>query len=295
MHALKRLLGTHELRYTARQFAVFRIVFGAYLVIHLAMLIPYGPELFGASGLIPSPALQPTYRFFPNILTVLDSPLGTQLFLVALTGLAASLTCGWQRPWAAFLLWYGWACLFNRNNFIGNPGLPSVGWLLLACSLIPTGEPYALGAHQRDDWKMPATIFWGAWGIMALGYTVSGIHKLGSPSWADGTAIYHLLDNPLARDSALRAWLLKSPPWVTQAMSYGSLTLELLFLPLAIWRRTRPIAWVAMVLMHLGIVSLISFADLTAGVLMIHFFAFDTRWLMGLPSISARAAVGQSQ
>ena len=31
-------------------------------------------------------------------------------------------------------------------------------------------------------------------------------------------------------------------------------------------------------LMHLGILSLVSFADLTFGMLMVHFFTFDPRW-----------------
>jgi hypothetical protein len=32
----------------------------------------------------------------------------------------------------AFILWYQWACLLNINVFISNPGIPYVGWLLLA-------------------------------------------------------------------------------------------------------------------------------------------------------------------
>jgi hypothetical protein len=284
MRALTHFVGLHGAPCTARQFAAFRIVLGVYLAVHLVMLVPYGPELFGASGVVPDPSLQPTYPVFPNLLAVVDSPEATQAFLAALTALALALACGWRRPWVAVLLWYGWACLFNRNNFIGNPGLPSVGWLLLACAVVPPGEPYAWGAPERPNWRMPVVLVWGAWGIMALGYTLSGVHKLGAPSWADGTAIHHLLGNPLARHTPLRIWLLASPPWATTAMSYSALALEVLFLPLAICRWTRPMAWGAMVLMHLGIVTLISFADLTAGVLMLHLFTFDAAWLRLAPS-----------
>jgi hypothetical protein len=49
-------------------------------------------------------------------------------------------------------------------------------------------------------------------------------------------------------------------------------------LPLAVWRWTRPLIWFAMVVMHLGIMTLVSFADLSAGMLMLHFFTWDSRW-----------------
>jgi hypothetical protein len=41
---------------------------------------------------------------------------------------------------------------------------------------------------------------------------------------------------------------------------------------------TRPLMWLAMVGMHIGILALVSFADLSAGMLMLHFFTFDSRW-----------------
>ena len=39
---------------------------------------------------------------------------------------------------------------------------------------------------------------------MAVGYTFSGVTKLPSPSWRDGTALARILDNPLARPGPLR-------------------------------------------------------------------------------------------
>jgi predicted DCC family thiol-disulfide oxidoreductase YuxK len=178
----------------------------------------------------------------------------------------------------AVLLWYGWACLFNRNIFIGNPGLPMVGWLLLACALIPPGEPLSF-EQKNPEWKMPSALFWGAWALMAVGYTVSGIHKLGSPSWVNGTAILRLLENPLARDVPWREWILEGPSVFPRLMAYSSLVMEVFFLPLAIFRFTRPWIWLGMVSMHLGILTMVNFADLTTGVLMLHLFTFDPRWI----------------
>jgi hypothetical protein len=264
--------------YSSSQFASFRILFGIYLLIHFAMLLPYGPELWSNEGVLPRASLNFTYPAFFNLLNLFDSPLGVQVFISGLIFLAILFATGYKRQLIALLLWYGWACLFNRNNLISNPGIPFVGWLLLVCAVVPAGEP-AWISEKKKDWEMPAIIYYGAWVIMSIGYCISGIDKLGSPSWIDGTAMYHLLNNPLARDSFFRDFLLLMPMWVFKMMTWISLGLELVFLPFAIFQRTRSWAWFGMVGMHLGILLIVDFADLTFGMLMIHFFTFQRGWL----------------
>lgn len=293
MSALKRLIGLDGFRYTYFQFLIFRSVLGCYLFVHFVMLIPYAPELFSYQGLIPDPSLFPTYRIFPNLLSFFDSPLSAQIFVSVLTLLSVFLLIGWKQNWVAFFLWYGWACLFNRNIFIGNPGLPFVGWILLALTLIPERKvkEKVTGLKGDSAWEFPPGLFWGAWLIMSFGYTLSGIHKLSSPSWVDGTAIAKLLENPLARDVPWREWLMSAPTWVTRGLTYGSLILEISFLPFSIYRVTRPWVWTAMIGMHLGILTLVSFADLTLGVLLIHAMTFDSRWLAPTPRKKPRELV----
>ena len=189
-----------------------------------------------------------------------------------------------------FWLWYGWACLFHRNNLISNPGIPFVGWLLLANALVPLGEPFCLGKKTDSAWKMPAILFYGAWLIAGLAYLASGIDKLGSPSWLDGSAILHLLHNPLARD-CLREFLLALPPSLISFLTWGTLALEIGFVVLCIFRKARMWAWVLIMLMHLGILSLVSFADLTFGMMMIHFFTFDPNWFWQRPREGANKVV----
>jgi len=161
---------------------------------------------------------------------------------------------------------------------ISNPGIPFVGWLLLANALVPIGEPFCLGKKTDAGWKMPGILFYGAWLIAGLAYLASGIDKLGSPSWLDGSAILHLLHNPLARDWACREFLLTLSPSLISWLTWGTLALEIGFVVLCIFRKARALAWMLIMSMHLGILSLVSFADLTFGMLMIHFFTFDPRW-----------------
>lgn len=265
--------------YSPYQFSFFRIILGTYLVIHFAMLLPYASEIWSSMGLLPNAALNLTHGFFPNILNLFDSSFAVTALVAFLLLCAILFLLGIQRPFVSLLLWYGWVCLFDRNNLISNPGLPFIGWILLCCAVIPVGEPLTLLASKKEDWEFPRWLFLGAWTIMSISYTLSGIDKLNSPSWWDGNAIVHLLHNPLARDWGLRTFFLALPTGILQVMTWGILLIEVSFLPLALWNKTRPWIWLAMIGMHLGILLIVDFADLTMGMLMIHWFTFDASWL----------------
>jgi predicted DCC family thiol-disulfide oxidoreductase YuxK len=126
---------------------------------------------------------------------------------------------------------------------------------------------------------MPPAIFAAAWIVMALAYSYSGYTKLVSPSWRDGTALSRMLDNPLARPGWLRETMLLLPPWFLHLGTWAALFLELSFAPLALLRRLRPWLWGAMLLMHLSLIALVNFADLSLGMVMVHLFTFDPGWI----------------
>jgi predicted DCC family thiol-disulfide oxidoreductase YuxK len=266
--------------YSPYQFSFFRIILGVYLFIHFTSLIPYAAEIWSSNGIFPNPAVNLTYGFFPNILYYISSPVGVTIFLSVLSILSVFFMIGLKRPLVSILLWYSWVCLFDRNNLINNPGIPFIGWILLSCAVIPTGEPLSLSKPKTNTkWEMPPILFIGAWVIMSVGYSISGFDKFQSPSWRDGTAIFHLLENPLARDWWLREFMLSLPMLVLKLKTWISLFLEMAFLPLAIWGVTRKWIWLALIVMHCGILMIVDFADLTIGVLMIHWFTFDGAWL----------------
>ncbi len=251
----------------------FRIVLGIYLLVHFLMLTPYAGELFSDSGIFADPSLLPSYGFFPNPLFSFGTELFAQLFLVGLALLSALLVAGMRTRVVALALWFGWAALLSRAPFIANPSIPFVGLLLLGLAALPS------------DWsstqaRSASMLLWrGVWVLLAVSYSVSGVHKLGSPSWVDGSALAELTQNPLARDYFITSFLASSPLWMTGLMTWGSLALEILFAPLALFSRIRPWVWLAMVGMHLGILAVVSFADLTAGMLLVHLFVFDGRWI----------------
>lgn len=268
--------------WTHGQFSIYKVVFGLYLLQHFLFLLPWGGELFSSAGVLPDGSMSVLIHLFPNVFALEDSTLFIDFVLLVCVGLSACLLAEkWQR-YAAVLLWYFWACLYGRDPLIGNPSLPFIGWLLLAHAFIPRPSRHRpLG--ERDEsaasWCLPQDIYLSAWIVMAAAYTYSGYTKLLSPSWIDGSALSRILSNPLARDTVVRTFLLSLPAGFLKTATWGALALELSFAPLALWRRSRPLVWSAMVALHLGLVLLINFADLTMGMLILHFFTLDPAWI----------------
>jgi len=268
--------------WTGGQFSIFRVVFGFYLLQHFLALLPWGPEIFSSAGVLPDGNLSPLLRLFPNIFLMSSSALAVELCLVAGALFSLFFIIGRFDRLMAVLIWYLWACLYGRNPLIGNPSLPFIGWLLLAHALIPSHSFKAISARTGGEtlnWRFPEDIFLAAWILMSVAYLYSGYTKLVSPSWVDGSALSRVLANPLARDTILRTFLLSLPPWLLKTATWSGLALELSFAPLVLFPRLRPWIWLAMVGLHLGLVFLVNFADLTLGMLIVHFFTFDPGWI----------------
>lgn len=264
--------------YDLKHFALVRMILGVYLLQHFIFLIPYAGETFSNKGLLPQASMNFTYPFFPNILYIWDSPGFVTAFLVLLALMSICLFFGFKRRIVSFVIWYGYACLFNRNNLINNPSLAFVGWVLLAFVCLPWGEKWGID-NENNDWAMPKELFYGAWLVMGVSYTISGLHKLGSPGWVEGKALGWLLENPLGRDYFLSHYLRSFPEGIMKIKTWGVLILEIGFLPLIFFSLGRMVAWSLMTAMHFGILSLVNFPDLTFGVLMMHVFTFDPRWV----------------
>jgi predicted DCC family thiol-disulfide oxidoreductase YuxK len=62
-------------------------------------------------------------------------------------------------------------------------------------------------------------------------------------------------------------------------MTWGALGLEIFFAPLALLPRVRPWIWGVMLAMHIALMSVIDFADLSLGMVMLHCFTFNPAWV----------------
>ncbi len=255
--------------WTASQYRLYRFCLGLYVLVHFLQLLPSAPEVFSNQGVLPaasSPLLLPL-----NVLALSDSPWFVTIIVIGGATLAAMLAAGFRDRLAALLLWYVWACLFGRNPLIANPSLPFIGWLLLAHVAIPSCS------GSTRSWRFPDSLHLAGWALLSLAYSYSGYSKLVSPSWVDGSALRFVLQGPLARPTYLTQFLLNLP--MLKLLTWGTLGLELLFAPLALFRKLRPWLWLAMLLLHVSLIVLLDFADLSLGMVLFHFFTFDPKWL----------------
>jgi hypothetical protein len=279
--ALRRWLTDHHA-------ALFRVVFGLFFCVQLGRLLPWAQSLYGATGSLGDVSLSPLAETLPPWWFAWSAGHGPEVLLVSMMGLSLCVAVGLWPRLAAGLLWVGWALLWQRNVFTLNPSMPFNGFLMLAmAAFFPSFAPGSVDRWwaQRRGRPLPAVSgavprdLWGvAWAVTAVAYSWSGITKLASPTWLAGDALALILDGPLARPAPWVPLLLQLP-LLTKVMAWGTLALETLFAPLALWRRGRALAWAGVVGLHLGIVATIQFAELSLGMLLIHLLTFDPAWL----------------
>ena len=265
------------------QYSIIRFIFGFYLLIHFVQLIPYGSELFSASGIFPHHQ-SPLMGILPNPLAMWDTPTMVNGLLYFGAICALMLTIGLGERFAALASASILAWLFARNPLIANPSLPVVGWMLIMIAFIPKGVYGAWHAREQafawQQWRFPIGFWFAAWIMLSVAYTYSGYTKFLSPSWVDGTAIEKVLNNPLARDHFLREWLLALPSMLLRWLTWAVMWIEFLFIPMALFRKTRILAWTILLLVQFGFLTFLNFADLTFPMLVIHALTFDRGWLV---------------
>ena len=243
---------------SANQFSLLRVLLACYLLIHLWGLF-VGVDIFADQGMLSELSLMPTWGVLPNLFGYQTPNDGLQC-----SELGHHALC---RTWPWFQAAHGviglvavWMSLFNRNILISNPSLPFIGLLLLVLAALPSGEPNAMD-EPVAEWHFPTWVYWGLLITLMGGYTASGCHKLLSPSWIDGTALSHVLELPIARPNFLRGLLLDLPDTMIQFMTWSALGMEVMALPLTLFRPTRRWIWLGLLIMNVSI-RVIDFADL---------------------------------
>ncbi len=275
-------------RYSPGQFSLLRIALGLWLAWHFGSLAPWAPELLSSAGVLAEPAAAGAEagtgagRGLPfNPLRWLDAPWFAVLWCLLGAALGLLLALGWRRVPVALALALVWAALLDAAPLLAYPSTPYTGFLLLLFALVPDGEPWRWRGRPRPpaEWGLPAGVFFAAWAMLALGYAFSALGKLQSPSWLEGGAIGQLLQDPLARTGWLRDTVLAWPEWVRAGLGWGLLAVELAFLPLALWRRTRAWAWSLALVVQVLLCALSAGAALAPGLVLLHALAFDPNWL----------------
>jgi predicted DCC family thiol-disulfide oxidoreductase YuxK len=108
---------------------------------------------------------------------------------------------------------------------------------------------------RRAGWAFPWIVLVAGWVVLAIGYGFAGLDKLlTSTAWREGTTLQ-------------------------QTLAWATVSLEVLFPVLLVTRRTRLVAWTAMLVVQIGTLAFGASADLTFGAVMLQLFVFDPEWL----------------
>ena len=220
---------------------MFRIAFGLVGLLSVVRLVDRGWATTRYAG--------PTHRF-----TYLGfgwvpkpSPAG-MLVLLAVVGVAAALvTVGWHyRPAiATFFVGFTWIELIDVTTYLNHYVFVSLMAFLLC--FLPADASLSIAARQHGGRTVPVGVLWLLRAQVAVVYVFAGIAKL------HGDWLVHALP--------LRLWLpaldglgpfdgLLDQRWTAHALALAGALFDCTIVALLLWRRTRLIAFVAVVAFH---------------------------------------------
>jgi hypothetical protein len=268
-----------------------RMAFGAVAIGWTISLLPDLHQLFGPNGIEPQ---QPGDAFHWGIFAIWSSDRALLTGWAVLLMCSVALTIGWHSRLAAIAVFVLILSFEHRDPWVWNSGDVTVRIEALFLALSPCGA--ALSIDQRRS----TGAFWSAqqrpqWPVrllqlqLSLIYSASALTKMNGSAWPQGTAVSYALR---LQDLAL----LPTPDWLTNsallmnAVTWGTLAVELSLATLVWNRRSRPWILAAGVVMHtiIMITIAVGFFTLAMFVLYLAFIPADTA--QHLPRSAKRAA-----
>jgi hypothetical protein len=242
----------------AERLAALRIGLAAVLLIDvLTTYLPNVTTFFGRGSLGEPPlyndlwtALKWNWSIFWGVQDPKYLYAGMIVWIIALVGL---LTGTFTRVSAvtAFVLSTSFA---NLNDNIDNAGDTVRGIILFYLAISPCGAAWSFDAWRR---KRVGPTFIYPWPLrllflqMIVIYWANGLHKIVGEDWLLGNSLYYVFgDATLSRWSKAQFTI---PYWLTRILTWVSLTWEVTFPALMVWRPIRIVALCFGVLFHLGI------------------------------------------
>lgn len=283
--------------------AIFRIAFGAVVLVWTLTLTHDAYDFFSSDGLLAQPLDFGDFgqRGIWSVLFVFESKAAVALLMTLLAGAAACLMIGYRTRIAAIIVFVGIVSLEQRTLFVFNAGdglLKIMAfWLMLAPSEASLSVDRLRTARERF-WEFPAR---APWALRMLQIQLSVIYvstvwaKVRGITWDNGTAVsYALRLEDLTRLPVPLA--IADSELISNFLTFGTLAVELA-LGVLVWnRKARPWVLLLGVGMHLSIeyslrVGFFSFAMLT---LYLVFVPPETAsaWLLKVRRRLARSRLG---
>lgn len=231
-----------------------RFSLGLYLAYHFLSLIPHAGEMFGAFSWLNANAGFPSFMRTDGLTIFYLLTLAASGFLIGINRWLVG---------ASLYAWVGMVSLLARNPFYYELTLDYLGWLCLA-------QVVLRWIDERDFEYFQI----GGWILLGVTYLASGISKLDSIAWRTGDAISYFYSSDI---------ISRFPPvelghTLSSVLSWGTVGIEVLFLPAILMPRARPWAWTISMLMHIALALTTQLTEISLAMIVFHLFLFDMRW-----------------
>ena len=245
--------------------ALFRIVYGIELFNWFWQLYPNLAAFFTDQGFMPRALLVTQFPDRFSLITGMGTWWQIALFWGACLVVAVMLTIGWHTRTACLLAFVGVASFEWRNPLLLDGSDIVFRLVPFWLALTNCGDLYSVDATTRKARGEQVTGSGPALPVRLLElqigwiYLMTGLEKTAGTLWRDGTATFYALQ---LEHTFGRSWVypLATNMIVVHLMSWGTLAVELLFVPLTMIpsRRTRLIAVVGGAFLHGGILTMMN-------------------------------------
>lgn len=249
---------------SARPLGAYRIVFGVFVLAHLALLTVDLDYWYTGAGLLQgneARIVAGPLRFSP--LQYVQDPFTVRCVFAAVAVVAAAFVLGWKTRIMSILLYLGLLSLYHRN--ISTNCGPDMLMVITSFYLMlsPCGAALSLDAMRADRRRgTPADPLILPWAQrllqvqLCLIYFATAVYKCNGTTWLGGTALHYVLMNHEIGQFNLE-WI-AGYPVLLSFLTHAALVLEFALAFLLWFRPTRK--WVALagLGLHAGIVPLVN-------------------------------------
>lgn len=234
--------------------ALVRIAFGALIIGWALSLTADLRAFFGPNGVQPQP---PSIPFSWGLLSVWRSDAAAVVLWAVLLLAGVALLLGWRSRLAAVIVFVCVLSFERREPFVFNSGDGLVRIEALFLALAPSGAALSLDRRRiaGSFWDVSDRALWPLRLMqlqLSLIYLATVHDKLTGATWNDGTAASYSLRLADLRNVAVPTWLAMNP-LLMNAVTWGTLLVELAVGVLVWRRRWRPWVLGAGIAMHLTI------------------------------------------
>ncbi|RIJ78499.1 hypothetical protein D1871_02715 [Nakamurella silvestris] len=300
-------------------FATIRIGLGAVLTGYLIVNLADAPRVWGPGSAWMGNLRQDNLYGWPFNLAqkAAESSIGFSLWYLATLACGIALILGWRTRILIPVLYVLFTGLISLNPVVTDNGDLTCRLLLLYLAFADASGVWSLDARRRARAR-PSSNPTIARYLKVLGeigtivhnfvlvvvvinlcliYWTAGLLKLQEPLWREGTAVYYPLAIRLYQPWPALSQFAWGTDFGVHLVTYGSLTIQLLFPILILSRYTRWLALMAAIGLHLGIAVLMGLASFSGFMALMDAILISSTsylWLEGKVLVAAkkvRAAV----